>query len=76
MVHRQYKRAQALFKECLEVARAKGEIAPESDTEALAQYLVGVNHAIMVMHRISTPIEQTRKFLDTALQNLNPLVTA
>ncbi len=76
MVQDQYRKSQDLLEACLQLAKNKGEISSDADPGALAQYLVGINHAMMVMQRIHTPIEETRSFLDTALKNLRPLSAA
>lgn len=76
MVQGQYKKEQILFQTNLDIAKEEGDIAPDSDTKALAQYLVGINHALMVLHRISTPIEDIKKFISTAFKTLGSSVSA
>lgn len=76
MIQNQYKKSEELFRTNLDIAKNQGDIAPDSDTTALAQYLVGINHALMVMHRISTPIEEMKKFIQTAFKTINSSVNA
>jgi TetR/AcrR family transcriptional repressor of nem operon len=76
MVQRQYKKAQDLFRANLDIAKTQGDIDSDTDTNAIALYLVGINHALSVMHRLDTPIAEIEKFLNTALKTINPIVTA
>lgn len=62
----------AAFRHALVNARARGEIAATSDPDALAKYLVGMAHGLMVMAKSGADRETLTGIMATAVAPLQP----
>ena len=65
-----FDRMRAAFRNALAGARRKGEIMPETDSDAWANYLVGVVQGICVMARSGSPAGMVDDFVETTLATL------
>jgi TetR/AcrR family transcriptional repressor of nem operon len=63
---------EAAFRHALVNARARGEIAATSDPDALAKYLVGMAHGLMVMAKSGADRDALTSILTTAVAPLMP----
>lgn len=62
----------AAFRHALLNARARGEIAATADVDALAKYLVGMAHGLMVMAKSGADRETLTGIMATAVAPLQP----
>lgn len=62
----------AAFRHALVNARARGEIADSADVDALAKYLVGMAHGLMVMAKSGADRETLTGIMATAVAPLQP----
>jgi len=60
------------FRHALTNAKARGEIAATSDVDALAKYLVGMTHGLMVMAKSGADRETLTGIMATAVAPLQP----
>jgi TetR/AcrR family transcriptional repressor of nem operon len=63
---------ESAFRHVLGNAQARGEIAPRSDLDALAKYLVGMAHGLMVMAKSGADRATLTTILTTAVAPLMP----
>jgi TetR/AcrR family transcriptional repressor of nem operon len=66
------KNMESAFRHALGNAKARGEIAASSDADALAKYLVGMAHGLMVMAKSGADRETLTGIMATAVAPLQP----
>ena len=69
-VHLYFDRMRAAFRNALGGARRQGQVAPTTDSDACANYLVGVVQGVCVMARSDSPADMVNDFVETALATL------
>ena len=65
-----FDRMRAAFRNALGGAQRKGQVSADADTDARANYLVGVVQGICVMARSDSPADMINDFVETALASL------
>lgn len=65
----------AAFRHALVNAKARGEIASTADVDALARYLVGMAHGLMVMAKSGASRETLSEMVTTAAAALQPTIS-
>ena len=66
-----FDRMRTAFRNALGGARRRGQIAPETNSDARANYLVGVVQGVCVMARSDSPADMVNDFVETALATLH-----
>lgn len=66
-----FQRMQFAFKNALQHAQRLGEIPPDKDIHAYADYLVGVAMGYLVYVRGGMPATQVKNFIEVAISHLN-----
>lgn len=73
-VRRHMANMEAAFQHALTTAIRRGEIAADADADALARYLVGMTHGLMVMAKSGASREMLTGIVSTAAAVLRPTV--
>jgi TetR/AcrR family transcriptional regulator, transcriptional repressor for nem operon len=66
---------EAAFRHALVNARARGEINAGADVDALARYLVGMAHGLMVMAKSGASREMLTEMVQTGAAALQPTIS-
>jgi len=74
-VRRHMANMEAAFRHALVNARARGEIAAAADVDALARYLVGMAHGLMVMAKSGASREMLTEMVATSAAALQPTIS-